>query len=155
VSKTIVVPLDGTVTSERIVPYAVALARMGSELLLVRVPVIPQPVLENPLVDDAYREKYKARVQVGILSYLDEWRERLEAQGCKVRTRLIDGDPVEQIAALTKSEKASAVLLCTQTRSEIGRESAFAKGICRAVECPTLLLSLPTQTEATASCFSR
>jgi nucleotide-binding universal stress UspA family protein len=98
--KTLVVPLDGTRSSEVIIPHALDLAKQKgteSEIVLVHV---DNP--EKPLPGNIDREKYLANMV-----------ERVKREGIRARAELLKGDPASAIISYIEGHPADMVVMST------------------------------------------
>src|SRR3954471_5053925 len=101
----IVVPLDGSLTAEAILPQVRrVLHRSDSEIILVQA--VPVPMVEDAIV--------LAEAQIGAArEYLLGQVERLGKQGVRVKHVLRVGAPVGVILEVVESEKATMIALAT------------------------------------------
>jgi len=99
-TRKILVPLDGSVTAEAVLPYAVALARAaGDALLLLRVVTpteISQSLFWKTTIPQELRREWTEAVLTRANVYLASMAERLRAMGVHV---LFDVQPAEDAAA--------------------------------------------------------
>src|SRR5258706_3606737 len=101
----IVVPLDGSLASEQILPHLRRLLfRHDSEILLVRAAV--PPISETGVVSLAMDDLIGA-----AKNYLQEMQDRLEQQGARVRSIVRAGSAVGVILDVTDEEKATMVAM--------------------------------------------
>lgn len=121
----ILVPLDGSATSERILEPVEELARQHrSEVLLLHV---------GP---------YDAR-QGDTLARLEGPQGRLQAAGLKVRALAAAGDPAAAIVDLAAREHADLLAMCSHGRSDASGGRAFgstADAVLHQVTCPLLVV---------------
>jgi nucleotide-binding universal stress UspA family protein len=130
----IVVPLDGSLTAEAILPQVRrVLYRNDSELILVRA-VVPPPVENSLLVAEpllgAARE------------YVLGQQERLEKAGVRARHVVRIGSPVEVLLDVVAEEKATMIALATHGSSGVKRVlfGSVAEAVIRRTPVPVLLL---------------
>jgi len=112
----LLVPLDGSVRAESVLPVAKRLVRSrGGELLLTRVVVkpemprrVPPTAEEKGLVErltDANRRE--------AAGYLETLTSRLLAEGFEVRSRLLVGEQVDEVLhEVAEREQVDLVMLC-------------------------------------------
>lgn len=133
--KKILVPLDGSVLSDGILPWVEELAlTYGSQVTLLRVqPFIytsmPSPVLVGELWNEA-----------ATRATLDEQRARLEAAGVEVSVQAAYG--VESAEILAAAAEADLVAMTTHGRSGPSRWwfGSVAESVTRHCSCPLLVL---------------
>jgi len=130
----IVVPLDGSITAEAILPQVRrVLYRNDSEVILVRA-VVPPPAENSLLVAEpllgAARE------------YLQGQQERLEKAGVRVKHVVRLGSPVGVILDVVEEEKATMIALATHGASGVKRVlfGSVAEQVIRKTPVPVLLL---------------
>lgn len=147
VQKQIIVPLDGSATSEEILPYAATLASVtDSRLTLLRV--VPPVSMIEPLAGmlypgDAYweamgEEPSRAR------KYLEDIaiRPELSARGLVIETRVLAGDPATSIVDyVAKQDNARYVAMVTHSRNAVGRVlfGSVAEHVLRHSPVPVLM----------------
>ena len=130
----IVVPLDGSMTAEAILPQVRrVLYRNDSEIILVRA--LPTPLVEEAAV--------LAEVQLGAArEYVMGQVEKLQRQGVRVRHVLRMGSPVEVILDVVESEKATLIALATHGKTGLQRFllGSVAEALLRRSPVPVLLV---------------
>jgi len=130
----IVVPLDGSLTAEAILPQVRrVLYRNDSEVILVRA-VVPPPV-ENALL--------VAEPLLGAArEYLLGQKERLEKAGVRVKHVVRIGSPVGVILDVVAEEKATMIALATHGSTGVKRFlfGSVAEQVIRKTPVPVLLL---------------
>lgn len=137
----ILVPLDGSKPSERVLDPVLDLAEpMGATVVLLRV-VAPHTVLGTRVmpVSEALLEEVKARAA----EYLDGVEERLRSRGVEVESVVVD-DPQPALAILEVAEREDVDLVALATHGYGGMRRAVigsvADKVLRGVEVPLLLL---------------
>jgi len=112
--KRILVPLDGSVRSESVLPAAARIARAyGAELLLVHVVREPLSSALLPAADDmALARTFAARLESGAKRYLDRMREQLAHDAPSVRALVArhTSEP-ECLLEIAKSESVDLIVL--------------------------------------------
>lgn len=128
----IVVPLDGSMTAEAILPQLRRiLYRQDAEVVLVRA-VVPPPI-ENSL-EFAMADRGAAR------EYLMGKQEALEQAGVRVKSIVRIGSPVGVILDVVDEEKATMIALATHGSSGISRllMGSVTEGLLRKTTVPVL-----------------
>jgi nucleotide-binding universal stress UspA family protein len=139
--KRVLVTLDGSKTSEAILPEAEKFGRStGAEILLLMVASPPERATEaaRPLVvagvpapggtvsvpaPKAYESKGQAieRVKEEVQHYLDEKAATLIEAGLNVKTHVAVGKPVEEIIAHVREYGADLIMMATHGRSALSQ----------------------------------
>lgn len=140
-TRTILVPLDGSTFAEHALPVAIGFARRigaGLELVIVDRPPIAWVVPEVPIVLD------EAAPGTDGQRYLEELRPRLPADFA-VRLTRFEGNPT---AILTRHIDATEPVLIVMSTHGRGGFSRFwigsvADGVARRSSSPTILLKPP------------
>jgi len=125
--KRLLVTLDGSQFSERILPYVTTLARsFNSEVILLSVPV--------GSTSESYRET--------IRGYLDNLAGELESQGLKVRTLVTGSAAAQTIVATAETEMVDLIMVATHGRSGMDRFmlGSVAERVVHNMPCPIFLL---------------
>ena len=130
----IVVPLDGSMTAEAILPQVRRLLyRQDSEILLVLA--VPVPMVENSII--------VAEAQLGAArEYLMGQLEKLQKQGVRVRHVLRTGSPAQVILNVAEEEKATMIALATHGATGLKRFvfGSVAETVIRRSNVPVLLV---------------
>ena len=144
--KRAIVPLDGSIVAEGIIPLVLEIAGpLDMEVVLLRVVVpIPPSVIEGSRhveVEDV--EKRGAEAE----QYLARIVSELRAKGVRVTTQVRRGEPTDEILAGAKAAGADLIAMTTHGRSGLGRLlfGSVAEAVLRHSEIPVFLMR---QTEA-------
>lgn len=119
--KRIMVPLDGSETSEQVLPYVRLFARgLEAKVELVRVFESPPPELADPTrgiylaqVAEAYRNSAN--------DYLSEKASSLRDEGIETSTKSAEGDPASFIITEAELDPETLIAMSTHGRSGITR----------------------------------
>lgn len=115
---TIVVALDGSIRSERALPYARALAKgFGSQLVLMSVPAVPQPS-DYRSVDDLV-EALRAKAEDNMGKFLEAVARSLRGEGLDVRTVVTGSIPARTIVEVSEAQGADLIILTTHGRGSM------------------------------------
>jgi nucleotide-binding universal stress UspA family protein len=130
----IVVPLDGSLTAEAILPHVRrVLYRNDSEIILVRaVNLVP---IETAMMN--------AEAALGAArEYIYGQKETLEQAGVKVKFVVRMGPPLDVILGVVEEEKATMIALATHGVSGVSRLllGSVAEGILRKSPVPVLVV---------------
>jgi nucleotide-binding universal stress UspA family protein len=140
-AKRILVPLDDSESSEKIIPLAAGLASgTGSSVRLLRVAPVPELVMGPHGRVVAYTDQEMDRLTAEGLRDLS----RSEAQfvGVPVESRVRFGDPVEEILLESEAFGADLIALVTSNRNRLRSVLLpdVAERVMREAPVPTLVL---------------
>jgi nucleotide-binding universal stress UspA family protein len=137
--QSILCPVDFSAGSERAVEQAAALAQLtGASLELLHV--YPIPVLSLPEGQVTATPEYVARVLTIAQDELEKLSDPLIARGIRVKTTLLDGQPIETIVRYAKESGASMLVLGTHGRTGIRHFAlgSTAERVVRLADVPVL-----------------
>jgi nucleotide-binding universal stress UspA family protein len=121
--KSLVVPLDGSILAETVLPHAIELARgLGAEIILLRSYALPLSMYSG--TDDYVPniEELNAQLREEAQEYLDGKVAELKGKGItKVSAVLVEGSGAAEIIDFAKKTPANLVAMCTHGRSGVGR----------------------------------
>ncbi|ADJ25901.1 UspA domain protein [Dehalogenimonas lykanthroporepellens BL-DC-9] len=124
--KRILLPLDGSVLSEEVVPYVLELAgNTGAEVVLLSVNAFPEIHSDRPPSARPSWEEYalilmkETREQAG--DYLERVSDEFSAADVPARTLVLFGGVAESILKASEDEKADLIAMSTHARSGIDR----------------------------------
>lgn len=129
-----VVPLDGSLTAEAILPHVRrVLYRNDSEVILVRA-VVPPPVENSMAIAEAQ--------MAAAREYIVGQAERLERAGVRVRHVVRIGSPIGVVLDVVEELDGTMIALATHGASGVQRFlfGSVAEGIVRKSPVPVLLL---------------
>lgn len=141
----ILIPLDGTAASERIIPHALAMGRlMGARYTLLQTLELIGPIAEQETYTPTEREM--ADLMEDARRYLDRIAAQLRAEACSVRTELLIGPPALVILDYARDHAVDLIALETQARSGSARlfVGSVADKIVRGAHAPVLLHRPPS-----------
>jgi nucleotide-binding universal stress UspA family protein len=146
------VPLDGSVSAEAILPFAEQVAGpLDAEVVLLRVLEPPSPIELVASAGVVTPDTFTLR-EIDAKRYLSEIERRLSKKGLRVRTRVTLGSPAEEILAAARSTGADLIAMATHGRSGVARVllGSVAESVLRAAPLPVLLIrTLPKSEEPT------
>jgi nucleotide-binding universal stress UspA family protein len=134
--KRLLVALDGSEFSERILPYVTTLAKaFGSEILLLSVPA--------GSTSDSYRTT--------IETYLQNLAVELGSHDLKVRTLVAGNVAAQTIVVTAETEMADLIMLATHGRSGMDRLmlGSVAERVVKNMPCPIFLLPIRNTVQPT------
>jgi nucleotide-binding universal stress UspA family protein len=124
----ILVPLDGSAYAECVLPHAIALAKVfDASVTLVHILDQPSASLRLPNADpiDWYLKKLAAA------QYLEIVKARLEENGLRVKTLLLEGRVTEQIVTLAHMSQPDLLLLSGY--GETGKHGGFVSSVTQQI----------------------
>jgi nucleotide-binding universal stress UspA family protein len=143
----ILVPLDGSLLAESVIPYAVELARaQGNALHLLRVitPATVAPSLAWPMPAPVNIERWLEADRQSARDYLNLLGNQIHAADIKVQTTVAEGNPAEIIIGLARSKVSSIASIAMATHGRHGVErwvlGSVAEKVLHAAPVPLLLV---------------
>jgi nucleotide-binding universal stress UspA family protein len=141
---TILVPLDGSKRAEAILSHVEEMAKkLGARIILLTC--VEQKLLyPGDLEISAMVQKEEDMVQQieTAKSYLQKVQTKLEQQGVKVSTTVMQGPPVQAILAVAAQEKVDLIAIASHGRSGLGQVfyGSVAAGILQRADRPLLVI---------------
>jgi len=137
----IMVTLDGSVYSERALPYARVLARaFGAELLLMSVPAVPeaQDYRAAPEVVKKVRDKAEANMR----KFLHDIARLLRKDRLHVRTLVRGSIPARTVIEVSEKEKADLIMLTSRGRGSLDLllMGSVAEEVVRETRVPVFMM---------------
>jgi nucleotide-binding universal stress UspA family protein len=148
---TILVPHDGSETSDRALGFATKIAaKIGMQIaLLYVVEELPLPLAKYSLRLPANRiakenlEKLYAQIEKDAREFLEGKRKECEAAGVRAKVSVVRGKPVDRIMLAAEEEKAELVVMGSRGRAGVSRIRTIGSVARRALErlqCPVTLV---------------
>lgn len=151
--QTIIVPLDGSLLAEQVMPHALTVAKaLHSKISLVRVTPSRKEYRSYmtglPIEADSARfyqtyEEFSLLADGEATEYLHNMKSKLQKQGVvSVEERLLHGDPAAAIIDIARETSDNLVAMTTHGRSGIGRWAlgSVADRVIRGCGDPVLLV---------------
>ncbi|MGD8751959.1 MAG: universal stress protein [Anaerolineales bacterium] len=111
----ILVALDGSIFSERVLPYARSLAKaFSSELILMCVPAVPE-VQDYRAPSDAV-QAIRQKAELNMRKFLEAVARSLRQDGLKVRTLVTGSMPARTIVTIAEEEGVDLIMLTSRGR---------------------------------------
>ncbi len=143
----LLVPLDGSLRAEQILPHTEDMARRHEAevvfLQVVEPPIIVQPGMLQP---DTFNmtlcnQEYERLIH-DAENYLDRLKARFIAKGISSRKIVVTGPVVEAIIEAAENENADLICLASHGRGGLARVfyGSVAAGILHRVDRPLLLI---------------
>jgi len=139
----ILLPLDGSHFSERILPYAKAVAdAVDGEMILLRVPDVPQARMYSAR-SEAITELRKQAEKMAW-RYLKGVAADLREDGSNVRSIVIGNRPAQTIVEVSETEHADLIMLATHGRGGMDRVfvGSVADRVIHHARCPVFLVPI-------------
>jgi nucleotide-binding universal stress UspA family protein len=138
----ILVPLDGSSQGEIVLPYVYQMATgFNTEILLVSVaePLVPQP--------DQLHRSYLSQLVEQMQRDLREWEPKGEPA---IQSKVLLGDPADEILKCAEQHKASIIVMASRGRSSRGPWilGNVAAKVLRATDKPIILVRSPAKSDA-------
>jgi nucleotide-binding universal stress UspA family protein len=136
--RTILVPLDGSELAEAVLPHVKALAEQSG---VEPVDVVLLRVAESPVMSDHYFSNIP-ETRGEIEKYLARVEKRLQKAGLSVQSRVLTGEPAEQIVDYACASPFSLVVMSTHARSGLSRWvlGSIAMKVVSGISSPILLV---------------
>ena len=143
--KRILVPLDGSPTSEKALPTALALAqKFESEIILLRVLDIPVPTppTSHPEVTIGWVREARQHAHQEAESYLEAVQSEVDRQGIRTQILLRDTAPAEDILNVAGTEDIDLIVISSHGKGGLARWTfgSVAEKVARHSPCPVLLI---------------
>lgn len=133
----ILLATDGSPVVERVLTYAVHLARVEpATVIVLHVYALPEQYADLPGYDRLAKQ-YRAVAQAVI----DDAMRALQVDGVQVQGELRTGDAAEAIIAAAAAHDVDLILMGTRGSSNIAAMlGSVSNKVLRAVNCPTLIV---------------
>lgn len=111
----ILVALDGSIYSERVLPYARALAQtFGSELILLSVPAVPEPTDYHAPAEIV--ETIRHNAEANMSNFLEAVARSLRDEHVNVRTMVTGSLPARTIVRVANEEEVDLIMNTSRGR---------------------------------------
>lgn len=135
----ILVPLDGTESSELSLQAAQkALAEQGKLTLLRVVDLLG----DHYLPDDADKDKMRDQQIHPAVVYLEEVQSRIKRSDLQLDTTVASGAVADAILSVAKDKEADAIAMCTHTEAKVRQflMGSVAQRVVRNSDVPVILV---------------
>jgi nucleotide-binding universal stress UspA family protein len=139
----IIIALDGSIFSERALPYARALAgSFGCELVLVTVPVVPE--VKNYRAASEVIETIRRKAEVNMRKFLDAVARSLRDNGIEVRTIVTGSLPARTIVEISEYEDTDMIMLTSRGRGglDLFFMGSVAERVVHGTERPVFMVPI-------------
>jgi nucleotide-binding universal stress UspA family protein len=140
--RTVLVPLDGSETGERALPWAKAVAGSTAQILLMEVTPVASTVrsIGGQVIGEAetIQEGYRQMAEQQLSDAVEKWFDTSD----NVSTTIAIGDPSEQILATAEEKGADLIVMSSHGRGAIGRfvSGSVADRIVRHAPLPVMIV---------------
>ncbi len=140
--RTVLVPLDGSETGERAVPWAKAVAGSDAQIVLMEVTPVASTVrsIGGQVIGTAetIQEGYRQMAEQQLGDAVVKWFGKDD----KVSTVIAIGDPGEQILAAAEEKDADLIVMSSHGRGAIGRfvSGSVADRVVRHAPLPVMII---------------
>ena len=144
----ILIALDGSINSERVLPYASVLAKAyESELVLITVPAVPE--VKNYRAAAEVVETIRAKAEVDIRKFLDAVARTLRDDGINVRTIVTGSIPAQTIVQVSEEEDADMIMLTSMGRGgmDLVMMGSVAQHVVQITPDPIFMMPILVQSE--------
>jgi nucleotide-binding universal stress UspA family protein len=140
--RTILIPLDGSALSERVLHHLdLVLRRSTGDVVLLQIvgPYHPGVLMRG---DDAAAFRSVIRDREQAQRYLERVKHRLTRRNIRSRVLVRTGDPITEIVKCSRTERVDLVLMSTHGRRGIRRAlmGSVAENVVRGASMPILLV---------------
>jgi nucleotide-binding universal stress UspA family protein len=137
----VLVPVDGSDVAAAVLPFILGIAGpLDFEVVLLRVIQPLSPVAIEAAQYAAVEDEEVRRAEME--SYLRGLAATLESRGVRVKTGIRRGDPVSEILAAARDERADLIAMTTHGRTGPARVllGSIAESVLRHADVPVFLL---------------
>ena len=150
--RTVLVPLDGSETGERALPWAKAVAGTGAEIVLMEVTPVASTIraFGGQVIGTAetIQEGYRQMAQQQLDDAIGRWFDK----DARISTVIATGDPGEQILAVAAEKNADLIVMSSHGRGAIGRfvSGSVADRVVRHAPVPVMIVGPEGEIETNA-----
>jgi len=139
----IVVALDGSIVSERSLPYARHFARIfDAELLLTSVPAVPES--SKYRAPAGYVERLQTKADTNMNRFLNAVASSLKSEDIRVRTIVAGSLPARTIVSVAEHEDADLIMLTSRGRGQLERLiGSVARRVVESTDKPVFIIPIP------------
>ena len=139
--KHILVPLDGSVRAEKILPYVEEMAlKHGSRVVLLQV-VEPIVTVSSADVFIPTNDSFTAKLEQARV-YLDGVKTRFQEKRIEAETRVVGNTIVDAVCETAQTEKSDLIAMASHGRTGAGRVfyGSVAAGVLHRIDRPLLII---------------
>jgi nucleotide-binding universal stress UspA family protein len=147
----ILIPLDGSLLAEQILPHALALGRLTQAefTLLQAIPLVIQ-AYGTELYGAGWDDQLLEQLRANAHAYLNGVAASLRAESLRVQTVVMDGLPSSAILEYARTQAVDLIALATHGRSGVARWllGGVADKVVRGATLPVLLCRPQSEAQA-------
>jgi nucleotide-binding universal stress UspA family protein len=147
--KRILVALDGSIFSERTLPYARTLAKaFNSEVILMSVPAVPDA--SDYRAPAEYLETLRDKKDANMRKFLSAVSRGLRKDGLKVTTLVTGSIPSKTILEISNAKRVDLIMLTSRGRGRLKLlfMGSVAERVVQATEKMVFMMPIPDKPEA-------
>ncbi|MBN2499864.1 MAG: universal stress protein, partial [Anaerolineales bacterium] len=145
--KRILVALDGSIVSERSLPYAKLLAKtFGAELILTSVPAVPE--MSKYRAPAKFVEMLQTKADTNMKKFLKCVSDSLQEEGIRARTIVTGSLPARTILSVSEQEDVDLIMLTSRGRGKLEMlVGSVAQRVVEGSDKPVFMLPVPEPLE--------
>jgi nucleotide-binding universal stress UspA family protein len=146
--KKILVALDGSITSERSLPYARAIAKkFDSEIILMSVPAVPE--MGKYRAPTNFIKKLQIKANTNMTKFLNAVAHSLRSEGIQVRTIVTGSLPARTIVSIASQENVDLIMLTSRGRGSLEiLVGSVAQRVVESTDIPVFMMPVPETAQA-------
>jgi nucleotide-binding universal stress UspA family protein len=139
--KHMLVPLDGSVRAEKILPYVEEMALKHSSRVILLQVVEPIVTVSSADVFIPANDSFTAKLEQARV-YLDGVKTRFQEKRIEVETRVVGNTIVDAICEAAETEKVDLIAMASHGRTGAGRVfyGSVAAGVLHRIDRPLLII---------------
>jgi len=139
----ILVALDGSIVSERSLPYAKFLAKVfDAEILLTAVPAVPEA--SKYRAPAGFVEMLQTKANTNMKRFLNAVAISFEAENIRVRTIVTGSLPAQTIVSIAEQENADLIMLTSRGRGQLEiLLGSVARRVVESTDKPVFMMPIP------------
>jgi nucleotide-binding universal stress UspA family protein len=152
--KTILVPLDGSMRAEAILPHVEELAhRFGASVILLEVVELTPPIGAADRTYSTLRQRDLDRQTKNVQAYLTAKQGEFRAKGIQANIRIMYGPVVRAIIKTAQQDNADLIAMASHGRSGVPQAfyGSVAAGVLQRIDRPLLLIRSRERARTTRS----
>ncbi len=145
--KRILVALDGSIVSERSLPYAKLLAKtFGAELILTSVPAVPE--MSKYRAPAEFVKTLQTKADTNMKKFLKCVSDSLQEENIQVRTIVTGSLPARTILSVAEQEDVDLIMLTSRGRGKLELlVGSVAQRVVEGTDKPVFMMPVPQALE--------
>jgi nucleotide-binding universal stress UspA family protein len=144
----ILVALDGSIYSERTLPYARALAKaFNSEIILMSVPAVPD--MKSYRAPAEFVQNLRIKADANMRKFIKAVAKSLRQDGLHVQTVVSGSIPAQTIVRVSEKKDADLIMLTSRGRGglKLMCMGSVAEEVVRKTNRPVFMMPIPDRTD--------